>query len=452
MRILHYSLGLPPYRTGGLTKYSYDLMSEQIDNGDNVYLLFPGEIRLKNKKSKIKYYKSVNGIKVYEVINPLPVPLLNGIVNPNDFMRKADEKIFITYLKKINIDIVHIHTFMGLHIEFLEACKELNIKIVYSTHDYFGLCTKVNFINSNEQLCENIDFSKCIKCNVNGYSMTTIKILQSSMYRLAKSNGLVEFVKKINSKYNNNKYKEYYIEDKKLDINEFKNLIEYFRRMFNLVDIFLFNSTLTKEIYKKYGEFKGQVINITHKDIEDLRKYKKYNSNKLRLTYLGPNKVYKGVNLLYEAMNKLYADGYHDIELNMYGDTEFNKVTPKINCYGKYSYKDLTNIFEKSDILIVPSIWYETYGFIVLEALSHGVPIMLTDKVGAKDIVLSKYGDKGIIFEDNIESLYKNIVRIFENKDILSELNKNIVEDKFELLMKHHYFQVKDKYEEILYG
>lgn len=29
MKILHYNLGLPPYRSGGLTKYSTDLMIEQ---------------------------------------------------------------------------------------------------------------------------------------------------------------------------------------------------------------------------------------------------------------------------------------------------------------------------------------------------------------------------------------------------------------------------------------
>lgn len=30
MKILHYSLGLPPYRTGGLTKFATDLMEQQI--------------------------------------------------------------------------------------------------------------------------------------------------------------------------------------------------------------------------------------------------------------------------------------------------------------------------------------------------------------------------------------------------------------------------------------
>ena len=42
MKILHYSLGFPPYRTGGLTKFNYDLMIEQVKEGNDVALLWPG--------------------------------------------------------------------------------------------------------------------------------------------------------------------------------------------------------------------------------------------------------------------------------------------------------------------------------------------------------------------------------------------------------------------------
>ena len=36
MKILHYFLGFPPYRTGGLTKYAYDLMQAQVADGNEV--------------------------------------------------------------------------------------------------------------------------------------------------------------------------------------------------------------------------------------------------------------------------------------------------------------------------------------------------------------------------------------------------------------------------------
>lgn len=43
MRILHLSLGLPPFRTGGLNRYCADLMQQQVEDGQDVLLLYPGE-------------------------------------------------------------------------------------------------------------------------------------------------------------------------------------------------------------------------------------------------------------------------------------------------------------------------------------------------------------------------------------------------------------------------
>ena len=60
MRILHYTLGFPPHRTGGLVKYSIDLMEEQQKNGNEVFVLYPGKqsIFYRNfniRKKKQKY-------------------------------------------------------------------------------------------------------------------------------------------------------------------------------------------------------------------------------------------------------------------------------------------------------------------------------------------------------------------------------------------------------------
>ena len=41
MKILHYTLGFQPQRTGGLVKYAEDLMLEQIAQGYQVAALYP---------------------------------------------------------------------------------------------------------------------------------------------------------------------------------------------------------------------------------------------------------------------------------------------------------------------------------------------------------------------------------------------------------------------------
>jgi glycosyltransferase involved in cell wall biosynthesis len=443
MNILHYSLGLPPYRTGGLTKYSFDLMKEQVRNGDKIYLLFPGKISFVNNSTRIKYYKNESGVITYEIVNPLPVPLLNGISEPHKFMKCCNKEIFKNFLLKNHIQIVHIHTLMGLHEEFLEACNDLNIKKVYTTHDYFGICTKVNFIDNEGNLCEERDLEKCLKCNKSGYSMKTIMILQSPIYRFLKNKGIISKVKSLVEKTKEEKSVNPNLFNEEIEIttgysNAYKSLMEYYNNMFSYIDSFLFNSTIAKEVYNQYFKACGELVSITHGDIKDDRKLKKYNHDKLRLTYLGPDKKYKGFYLLIDAMRELNKEYSSSIELNLYGNNSTFEIDGNIKSHGRYSYDQLNYIFDNTDLLIVPSIWNETFGFIVLEAISYGVPVLITDRVGSKDIIDSGSLKEGIVIKPSYMDLKLKLIEIINNRDILVNLNKNILENPFNINIHEH--------------
>ena len=51
----------------------------------------------------------------------------------------------------------------------------------------------------------------------------------------------------------------------------------------------------------------------------------------------------------------------------------------KVKIKGTYDYSELEELFKNTDVFIVPSIWYETFGYIALEAFSYGVPVIITD-------------------------------------------------------------------------
>ena len=103
MRILHYSLGFPPYRSGGLTKFCLDLMIEQQILGYDVALLWPGQMRIVDKKINIKdrgvYILSTQKIQSFELINPLPVSYDEGINDFNRFTLKGNKELYINFLK-----------------------------------------------------------------------------------------------------------------------------------------------------------------------------------------------------------------------------------------------------------------------------------------------------------------------------------------------------------------
>ncbi|EHA1006160.1 glycosyltransferase family 4 protein [Clostridium perfringens] len=448
MRILHYSLGLPPYRSGGMTKYVNDIALEQ-SNYDDVNILFPGVVKAINKEVKIKYNCNLNGVKVYEIINPLPVSLLNGIKNIDRYIENKDEKVFLEYLKKMKFDIVNIHTFMGLPKEFLQACKKMDIKIVYTTHDYFGICPKVNLLDFENNICSNYNFKKCIKCNVNGNSYKKNLVLQSKLYRFLKSikfldskKDCIKFLKK-----RSKKFKEKNIKETKED---YEILFKYYKEMFLLIDKFIFNSSVTKSVFRKFLDVDGEIINLTHKSISDNRKRKEYLNKELKISFLGGDKKYKGYDLIINIMKSLNKKGINNIYLNIYGTNkkskELNSLNIKFN--GFYNYSMLNEIFSNTDLLIVPSLCFETYGFVTLEALSYGVPVLITETVGSKDILNNKELKKGIIC--NYNDIENNIINIYKNRNILKEFNRNILSDSFDFDITTHCKILKEAYINVL--
>ena len=452
MKILHYSLGLPPFRSGGLTKYSMDLINQQAKLGADISLLYPGSI-INNSTTKIVKNKKFNEVKVYEMINPLPIPLLDGVKNPKIFHEKRHKKYFYEWLTKKNFDILHIHTLMGLPYELLEVASSLNIKMVYTTHDYYGICPKVNLIRSNNEICnDNSKYSKCIECCENGFSYKKIMIMQSRPYRLIKGTSIGRKIIGITKKryigalksrtIEINKNKSRYNGEQKKD---YEKLQEYYKNIFEKIDLFHFNSNVSKQVFEKYlRDINGKIIPITHCDISDNRIVKKYDSDKLRILFLGNDLPYKGLQLLIDSLQVIDKSKW---ELNVYG-TDIKQEDNNINYHGKYIQSELKNIFNKNDILIVPSIWYETFSLVALEAYSYGMPIIMTDLVGFKDMITNN--ENGFIIKPCKEELTDLIESLIKNKSILERVNSNILNKKFTLQEDIHIKKIFQIYEELI--
>ncbi|MDM5211552.1 glycosyltransferase [Peribacillus sp. NJ4] len=457
MKILHYSLGLPPYRSGGLTKYSLDLIQSQTSQGQQVFLLFPGSFSV-SQKTKIKPSLDYEGIQVFEIINPLPVSLLGGVIKPQAFMKRANSNNgYKSFLSEIQPDIIHIHTLMGIHKEFFMVAKELNIKIVYTTHDYNGICPKVNLIDVNEEVCtDNESGNKCVSCNQNAYSLPLIYLMQTKTYRTIKDKKLVEKLRRRKNKNINIKNSNKSIQTKKVNLvlaDKFISLRDYYFEIFRFIDFFHFNSETTKDEFKRYLDLKGVVMSISHNNILDNRKKKVYNINSsLKISFLGPLDKYKGFPLLLESISKLLSEGYTNWELNVYGNnTELALEQPEcdhITFHGRYQQGELEHIFDNTDVLIVPSIWKETFGFIGLEALSYGVPVIVSNHVGFKDLI--RDGETGVIFNPETKELETILEKLINDRNILKKINQNICNDAFPFSLEKHASDIEALYKEVL--
>ena len=268
MKILIYSLGLPPFRRGGLVNYSVDL-AEQLAKGNNkVTFLYPGKMPLKKsnylsfKKKKVNY-----SFQCYEMTNPLPVSLTFG--NSTDvlpFFEKRDKLKIRRFIKIISPDVVHIHTIMGLPKEYLEVLKEENIKTVFTTHDYYGLCPKMLTSNPLERLKSSECSYDCMLCSL-GPSLNKIRLMQSHFYQVFKESKIVKCFREKQRQKVTDALTTYYFDEGQA--RKRYKLRKYYLQMFKLIDYYHFNSSVSESIYKKYlPNIKGKVLPITEKGLQ----------------------------------------------------------------------------------------------------------------------------------------------------------------------------------------
>jgi len=153
-----------------------------------VALLYPRGYNVWQRKCYVAKPKKQKGIICYRIINAEPVPVWFGIKTPRDFYgEKIDIKSFDAVYREFKPDVLHLHTLMGLPMEVLKYFKEKGVRIVFSSHDFFGICPKINLIDLDGNLCNEVTTEKCIMCNKNAPSTLFLKSINSEIVYIIKS-------------------------------------------------------------------------------------------------------------------------------------------------------------------------------------------------------------------------------------------------------------------------
>lgn len=448
MRVLHYSLGLPPYRSGGLTRYATDLMKEQIRQGHQVSLLYPGGVGLPFGKSVLKKRDTVEGIVAYEIINPLPVPLYYGISKPLKFISDGhDEEIYDKILETIRPSVLHIHTLMGLSIGLLQAARKRGVKIVMTTHDFYGLCLKCTFINRQGKLCGGANGEKCAICNRDARSIFFLRFRNEPCV-----NGFKNKLKKRILALNNKaigRADEIQQQDTEPEdilepshIAEYDALLSYYKQLFGFINKFHFNSVITEKQYRRSlgAGINGVVVPITNANIRDNRAVDFNSEGTLRMVYIGHSDVFKGFPLLKSVLMELLD---YDWQLDVWGAGEgIDPDTNKIRFRGSYTSDQLPEIYKSCTLAVVPSQCYETFSFVTLEALSYGVPVLVSDHVGAQTLVASY--DNRFIFHSR-EELKIKLKAMMTDREPLQAFHQRIISYPWHHEMDEHCKEISEK-------
>lgn len=219
----------------------------------------------------------------------------------------------------------------------------------------------------------------------------------------------------------------------------YETLLNKYRRMFSMVDIFHFNSQNTADVYMKYIDVPqgSKVVSITHGSIKDCRKLRTNVDSILKLGFIGSEAPYKGLPLLKRVIGRLNADGFSEkLHLSVYGGRDgVDEALNNVEYKGRFGAAQMFSIYDSMDLLIVPSICCETFGFSTIEALQLGVPALVSNKVGAKDIV-KKYAPQFIFNTE--DELYSILSRLISDKTELAAYNRAVVSAEWEWDLENH--------------
>lgn len=456
LRIAHISL--PFYNGGGLVKYVKDIVNKQIndENIEYVCVFYTNNYNLILNKPNVKYKKG-NLSDLFEINNFNPTTLFEGTRYPElDIENKELEDVIIKKLNKMKINIVHFHTFHGLTSNLIKRIKENNIKIIYTAHDYQPICNRITFLDKNNKYCKSIE--NCSICNSNAISKNKLKIRYSPISNKLKTNNYIKSkVKNIISNINRNKNKAIKTED--IRLNKVSNGI-YKERAYSFVNNFnkyadkiIYSSYITKNIFESKGilKTKSELIPISNQNLmKKIENYQvKLDKEIIRFGYLGGDRKEKGYEILIRVFEKLFTNNITNWKLFLLGSGSENIHIPnsiKENVIIKGYLEE--SLYDNFDVLIVPSIWAETFNFVVAEGIANKKIIIASNIVGSANL----YKNSGVLTYDfnNKNGLYEMIIPILIEKD--KHYNIDIEKNKYYKYIdfNNHYQSIVDLYFRLL--
>jgi alpha-maltose-1-phosphate synthase len=119
-----------------------------------------------------------------------------------------------------------------------------------------------------------------------------------------------------------------------------------------------------------------------------------------RILFAGQLSLRKGLRTLLQSLELLNDPA---IEMHFYGaaspeaepDLAAFKGPISLNLHGPVSQRDLAQAFRDASLLILPSL-EEGFGLVIPQALNCGLPCIVSDRVGAKDLI--QHRENGSIF------------------------------------------------------
>ena len=141
------------------------------------------------------------------------------------------------------------------------------------------------------------------------------------------------------------------------------------------------------------------------------------------IAYAGRISPEKGIDTLLAAAARL-----PEVPVRIAGDGPirrqlFEKAPKNARSLGLLDRPQMWNFYRKARFLLVPSVWFEVSPMVILEAMSHGLPVIASRIGGLAELV--EDGVTGFLFEPgNVEDLADKMKLLWENPDLCRQMGE----------------------------
>ena len=302
-----------------------------------------------------------------------------------------EAKIYQILLDVFQVDTVHIHHTMGLSLDLFQQAKKRNIPLFFTFHDFYYICPSIKLLDARNEGCIGKQTAqKCREC-------------------LAARKG---------------------IEHGDLVLEKWReDRLECLR----LCDQLFAPSESAKQIVSIHFPEIAEKIKVIPHGVEQVRlepgdKQISASGNKMNVAFIGSLSAEKGSRIARQLI-----ENNDWIDWHIFGGIEDRELAslqrPNLKIYGWYKREQLPDLLREAriDLVCIFSIWAETFCYTLSEALSSGIPVIVTD-IGALGERVRKNQCGWVVDLENTMAQTEGILHNLQNNPNLLEEKKNRVQ------------------------
>lgn len=159
----------------------------------------------------------------------------------------------------------------------------------------------------------------------------------------------------------------------------------------------------------------------------------KNNGAVVHVGVVGQLRHHKGQDILLRALGKLKD---YNFKCSVYGsgeetyEGELKALAKELGILERVCFKgfekDIEQIYQDLDIVVVPSRFEEPFGLVAIEPAQWKIPVIVSNKGGLPEVVLDK--TTGLVFESgNVDDLAEKILFLYKDEKLRNELGSNAI-------------------------